>query len=76
MSNLRLTYAQRRVLKLVQAGYIIQDDILFGWREEHSYASVTSTMKVLMRLGLVEEGPREGKPRRAVLTDAGRAALG
>lgn len=71
-----LSNAQRRVLKLIEAGQIIQETINFSWRTERYDESVTSTINALVKRGLVEERARGENPRKAVLTDAGRAALG
>lgn len=73
----KLSYAQRRVLKQVAAGEIIQETITFTWRVGgYGGESVTSTINALVKRGLVEENAIGENPRKAVLTDAGRAAIG
>lgn len=72
-SGMRMSWASERVLRMVERDEVIQDPLCYAWRAKHGGYSVTNSINALVKRGLVAERAVGENPRRAVLTDAGRA---
>lgn len=70
---MKITGASERVLRMVERDEVIQDPLCYAWRAKHGGYSVTNSINALVRRGLVAGRAVGENPRRAVLTDAGRA---